>query len=256
MILEKELWTDASITFLSSDIVEYDMKEAGFSIIRENRLLNSETIKELAELPNKDIRHRKIGLLERGNRSLRQGMSNGFKQYRLWFGEANGLKDEDILSIKKDAIFVKKFCDNTEYGDYVKFAQKHVYYAFMQFTSNAGKFEFYLGSDSFDVKGLHDNNVVLHENGMIPVIKRVMSLLSQYDELGAKRYVVRVMNDYKKYKVPVEYYREFNSVSGYRLLQNDEEHVVREVGESYKTNLIIDYNYVNVLVPLLNIVMG
>ena len=50
MILERELWTDKSISFLVSDIVEYDMKSAGFSIIQERNLLPENEIHEIANI--------------------------------------------------------------------------------------------------------------------------------------------------------------------------------------------------------------
>lgn len=252
MILERELYTDKSITFLVSDIVEYDIREAGFSIIKERNLLPQEQIDEIARIQNKKDRHIKVGLVQRGNKKLREDLTKGFKDFRVWFGEANQLTDDDILSVKKDAIFVKKFCYNTEYGDHIRFIEKNVYTAFMQF----GSFEFYLKEDGLDVKGILNDNLELHVRGMLPIIRRVMVLLSQYDEEEALKYVVKTMNDYKFYRLPVECYREFNSVNGYRVWQNDDEQVVKSVGESYKNNLIIDYNYINILVPLLNIVMG
>lgn len=252
MILERDSWTDKSISFLVSDIIEYDMQAAGFSIIKELKLQPPEIIEELENIKDKHFRSRRIGLLQRGNKEFRDKLTKGFSTFRLWFGEANQLEDDDILSIKKDAIFVKKFCYNTEYGDHIRFVEKNVYTAFMQF----GSFEFYLKDDGIDVKGMLDDTLKLHSSGLIPIVRKVMILLSQYEDKEAIKYIVKVMNDYKFYKLPVECYREFNSVSGYRIWQNDEETIVKSVGESYKTNLIIDYNYANILVPLLNLVMG
>lgn len=252
MILERDNWTDKSITFLISDIVEYDMKEAGFSIIKERGLLPQEQIDEIDSITDKKERKVKIGLIQRGNKKLRDDMAKGFKDFRIWFGEVNQLTDDDILSVKKDAIFVKKFCFNTEYGNHIRFVEKNTYTAFMQF----GPFEFYKTDTGIDVKGIINDNLALHEKGLLPIIFKVMTLLSQYEEESAIKYVTKIMNDYKFYRLPVECYREFNSMSGYRIWQNDNEAVVKDVGGSYKNNLIIDYNYVNVLIPILNIVMG
>ena len=251
-ILSRERYTDSSISFLISDIVEYDMKEAGFSIIKEKKLLPQSTIDEISKINDKYKRKVAIGKLERGNTELKKGKANGFKEYRELFGETNGLKDEDILSIKKDAIFVKKFCYYTKFGEHVEFVEKNVYRAFMQF----GQFEFYMNDEKIDVKGLVDENVAKHQNGMMLVIRRVMELLSIYDDVKALKYIVKIINQYKTYQLPVEYYREFNSTSGFRIIQLDNEQIVTDIGESYKENLIIDYNFVNVLVPLLNLVMG
>lgn len=252
MILERELWTDKSISFLVSDIIEYDMREAGFSIIKERKLLPQNQIDEIAKIPDKKMRHIEVGKVQRGNKTLREELARGFKDFRVWFGEANQLTDDDVLSVKKDAIFVKKFCYNTEYGDHIRFVEKNTYTAFMQF----GSFEFYLKDNGLDVKGIQNDNLELHETGLLSIIYKFMKMMSQYEEKEATKYIVKVMNDYKYYQLPVECYREFNSVNGYRIWQNDNETVVKDVGESYKDQLIIDYNYVNILVPLLNIVMG
>lgn len=250
-ILSKERYTDSSISFLISDIVEYDMKEAGFSVIQQNKLLPQEEIDSLYQ-KTKEQRKIAIGKIERKNKALVKAKAEGLRQYRELFGEANNLKDEDILSIKKDAIFVKRYCYNTKFGDYIEFREKNAYQAFMQF----GPFEFYMNDSGVDVKGLIDSNVEKHQDGMMTVIHRVMKMLSEYNEIGAIKYVVKTIDLYKTYQLPVNYYREFNSTSGFRIIQLDEETIVRDVGESYKNQLIIDYNFVNILVPLLNLVMG
>ena len=243
---------DKSINFLSSDIIEYDMREAGFSVIQQNHLLPEKEIKRLKKFP-KEQRTIEIGKLERKDKALKQGKAKAFQYYRELFGSTNELTNEDILSVKKDAIFVKKYCYKTTFGDFVEFREKNVYKAYMHF----GSFEFYLTYDGrIDVKGLSDNNVPKHEKGMLQCIRQIMELFCQYDTKRAIKYIVKIIDMYKFYELPVDYYREFNSLSGYRLLQNDEEVVVYNVGESYKNQLIIDYNFMNVLVPILNLVLS
>ena len=66
------------------DMLEYDMKEGGYSIIREESLLTKDEIEELSHY-TKDERHVKIGKLQRGNPDLSKNLQNGFRKYRLLF---------------------------------------------------------------------------------------------------------------------------------------------------------------------------
>jgi hypothetical protein len=88
-------------------ITEYDLKDAGFTIIKHLNLLDNETIKYLESL-DKDDRNKKIGKLQkhRDHRDLSEKMNNEFIRIRKEFVRQNELYKEDILSIKKDALFI------------------------------------------------------------------------------------------------------------------------------------------------------
>ena len=250
--LNHDNWTDKTADFVISDIVEYDMRRAGLSIIKEDKLLPPEVIHRLETLEKKKS-DREIGLMERTNTVLKEGKKAGFKKYRQLFGEENGLTDDDILSVKKDAIFVKKFCYNTHFGDYIEFAEKNAYQAFLLL----GKLEIYWSESTIDVKGINDELLILHKDCISKVIWKFIGYLTRYDYDGARRYIVKVMDDYKKRLLPVGYYREFNQYSKFicYLDGESEPSSLTDVGDLMIPNLIIGYNYLNVFVPLLNLVI-
>ena len=115
--------------------------------------------------------------------------------------------------------------------------------------------EFYYNSDKLDVKGLHKDNEALHRDYMIGMIHGFIRCLSIADISRARDYLVKFMDDYKKRRLPVGYYREFNSDSGYLMNVGDQVIRVGDVSDEYKKDLRIEYNYLNVLVPLLNFVV-
>lgn len=225
-ILERDNWTTREFDFIISDIIEYDMKRAGLSIIKEKKLLDDETIRQLEKM-DKHLADERVGKMQIGNKELRDSLKAGFVEYRLKFGEANGLEDKDIISVKKDAIFVRRYCEVTEFDKYIKFAEKNHYEAFMKLQN----MEFYYGPEKLDVKGLHKDNEVLHKDYMIGMIHGFIRHLSMSDIVRARDYLVRFMDDYKRLRLPVGYYREFNSDSGYLMGVGDS--VIR-VGPMYR----------------------
>lgn len=250
--LKHSNWTDKSSDFIISDIIEYDMRRAGLSIIKEDKLLPPEVIAKLDKLPKKEC-DIKIGKMERSDKTLKDKKNSGFTKYRLLFGEANDLTDEDILSVKKDAIYVKKFCYETHFGEHIEFAEKNIYQAFLLL----GRYEIYWNENSIDVKGITDEHLKLHKDYIMKVIWKFIGYLTRYDYDGARKYIVQVMDDYKHRRLSAGYYREFNEYSKFICYLGNEEQPssLNDVGDSMIQNLVIGYNYLEVFVPLLGLVM-
>ena len=117
---------------VNEEIIEYDMKSAGLSIIKSGKLLDERMISLLEILP-KDQRSIKIGNLQKRDKELTRKLNEGFEYYRKVFLESNDVKDDDIISIKKDAIFTTKRCKNMEF-DYVKLVEGFEHRVFLHGT--------------------------------------------------------------------------------------------------------------------------
>lgn len=248
-ILRRDNWTTQEFDFIISDIIEYDMKRAGLSIIKEKKLLDEETIRELEKM-DKHLADEKVGKMQINNKFLRDSLKEGYVEYRLKFGEANGLQNSDIISVKKDAIFVRRYCEYTEFDSHIKFVEKNHYEAFLRLQN----MELYYNPDKLDVKGLHKDNQPLHKD-MISMLHTFIRHLSMSDITRTRDYLVKFMDDYKHLRLPVGYYREFNSDSGYLLNMGDGVIRVDNVSDEYKRDIRVEYNYLNVLVPLLSFVV-
>ena len=129
-ILTKSLWTDPA-DFIISDIYEYDMKRGGLSVIKEYSLLPQDEIEKL-EKEEKKTATINIGKLHNKHTGLASKMNEGFMKARLLFGELNELQDSDIISIKKDAIFTRKYCDIQQITDNILFREENAYDAFVR----------------------------------------------------------------------------------------------------------------------------
>ena len=121
-------------------IVEYDLKSANTSLCREYKLLPIESINKIDEMKKSD-RVKTIGKLMRKDKEFKKGLKDAFVDIRRRFFEENGIKDDDILSIKKDAIFCLKTVPREEFG-YCRFVPKNKYTSYL----NLNRLEFYYNS--------------------------------------------------------------------------------------------------------------
>ena len=258
-ILQRDNWT-TNVDFIIGDIYEYDMRRAGLSIIKEKGLLPEEEIKKLESMDKHDS-DVAIGKMERSNKELREKKKEGFKEYRLMFGEMNDLTDDNIISVKKDAIFCTKYCSETKIGNHIEFREKNQYHAFLRLPGKGEpNKELYWNSytGDIDVKGIGDDLVSLHKDYLLKSISMVIRKLSSYDNAGALNTLVRLMNDYKFRRLPAGYYREFNANSKFRQIIADRELLIdaEDMSGYYLETMRIEYNYLNVLVPLFDLVVS
>ena len=149
----KQVWFNPNIEYIfDTDIIEYDMKDAGFNIIKEYRLLPERTIKDLEMLGKGIDRHIAIGKMQGKDKEFSDRLSQKFAEMRAVFIDSNSLADSDIISVKKDAIFTIKECDVTMFGN-IHFAEKNRYSSYIRF-SNIGDIEIYYSDNGMDIKGL------------------------------------------------------------------------------------------------------
>ena len=248
-ILTKSLWTDPA-DFIISDIYEYDMKRGGLSVIKEYSLLPQEEIEKL-EKEEKKTSTINIGKLHHKFKGLAGQMNEGFMKARLLFGELNELKDSDIVSIKKDAIFTRKYCGVNQITDNILFREKNAYDAFIRI----GKIEFYWSPEKMDVKGISDERLIYHKD-ILEFISRIIQYMVRYDNKSALKLIVKYMNDYKKRTLPINFYREFNADSKFIFMLNESTVLqLDNIGEEHIRELKIEYNYLNILVPLMNLLL-
>ena len=243
---EKELYVNDNIPYIfNTFIYEYDMKEAGFSIIKDYMLLDIDTINKLKAMSKHD-RAIKIGKLQRKDKTLSDGLKVGFVDCRQQFITSNNLEDNDIISIKKDALFVKKRCKNCEFLNNILFRVKNTYTSYIRLE----KVELYYSPERLDIKGISDDMVELHADGILEFIRKVFRTIETGTEIDVIRYIISFIDKYKAKKLPISYYREFNSRSLYTRIDTDDfyENYIDDIDM-----LNIRYNYDNIIIPILQI---
>ena len=228
----KSTWLNPNIEYLfNDDIIEYDIHDAGFSLIQQYQLLPPEKIKELERIPRGIQRHIQVGVLQRDDKEFSKRLTDKFTEVRALFMMMNQLKDDSIISVKKDAIYTIGKVKRTTFGK-VKFMEKNHYSSYIRF-SDITNLELYYGENGIDVKGMGDAAVNRHRLYMLEFLRKLIKSIEEQDS-SVKRKFMRFFNQYKFDELDEEFYIEFNNVS------RDQNKL---------------FNYANLLIPLLKIIM-
>lgn len=227
----KSVWYNPNIEYLFDDeIREYDMRDAGFSIIQQYKLLPPEKIQELAGLSHDD-RNKRVGIMQR-DKSFSEALLSKFAEVRTIFINLNELDDDNIISVKKDAFFVIGRYRRTTFGK-IEFRVKNEYSSYIRLP-NIQNMEFYYSSAQLEVKGMGDSAVNRHRLYMLDFVRKVISGIEAHNTSQVKRLIKTFVDQYKGQELPEEYYLEFNNMS---------------------KNLDPIFNFREVIIPLIQIVM-
>lgn len=228
----KSVWLNPNIEYLFNDeIIEYDIQDAGFSLIKQYHLLPDEKIRELTLMGKGKERHIAVGILQRNDKEFTKNLMDKFAEIRRIFISMNDLKDDDIISIKKDAIFTTKICNKTKF-DNIVFAEKNHYTSYIRFP-NVNNIELYYSTKGIDVKGMNDHAVNRHRLYMMEFIRKYINMVEGKNP-RVKRYIMDFIMQYKALELDEAYYLEFNSVS---------------------KELNVLFNFQNIIIPLAQIIL-
>jgi hypothetical protein len=267
-LLSKSRWTDPTDLYIG-EIVEYDMKDGGLSIIKEENLLPLKEIKKIEAIPKGIERDMYVGKLRYSKdasiRNIAKKQEKLFSKYRIMFGNANDLEVSDIFSIKRDAVFLKRYANQTEFGNYINFREKHRYDIYIllgkdelktNLQSRHRTYEVYYNtfSDEISIKGIKDENInAYHMNGLVPVIKKYLRHISRFDYYAATKYIVDIIDDYKCHRLPIDCYREFNDESDFKFQIDGKTFGTMDANIEMIEHIDVRYNFNHILVPMLNL---
>ena len=227
----KDIYYNVNIEYLIDDeIIEYDMSDAGFSLIKQFRLLPMEKINELEKIPKGRDRHIQVGIIQRDDKVFSERLKECFARMREAFITSNKLLDNDIIAVKKDAIFTSKICNKLKF-DNIQFNAKSTYSSYIRFPE-LNNLEIYYNNNEVDIKGMGEIAFRKHRIYMIEFIIKIIKLLESRDN-KVKREIIAFVDEYGAGKLAQEYYLEFNS-------------------KSSTINPI--YNYLHIIIPLISII--
>ena len=152
---QQTTWLNKDIEYLfNEEIIEYDIRDAGFSIIKAFNLLPQQEIRRLETFEKGFPRHKEVDILLRNDLALSSALLNKFIQVREFFVNANEITSDQIISVKKDAFFVIGECKKRKFG-IIEFIPKHTYSSYIRF-HKADNIEIYYNDGVLDIKGIGD----------------------------------------------------------------------------------------------------
>ena len=166
-----------------SSIVEWDIKAANVSIMEYYEIYPKEKIERLKSL-DKMKREISVGMIMKKDKDFSKKLEAGFNTIIQEFIEVNKVPDDSIISIKRDAIFVKNWnIKKSAFGDCVLFVPKNEYTMYI----NLPMYEIYISNTKVDVKGINDTKLPLHANGMCRFFQDINSI--SYNKYEVNKYL-------------------------------------------------------------------
>lgn len=204
---------------INRKIREYDLSKANISaLLWTGRISESEYNQYL--VMDKNTRERLIGLAIGKDKSIYDSIQEGIIYAKKQLFETNGLEDKNIVSIHNDAVFVRSNnpLPNVQFGPFI-FNIKNQYTTYMRLD----KLEVYFIAEEkmgevsikIDIKGLGDNVIESHRNGMMDVISKVCYFLECGNIVEAIEYMNITYRDFAYRQLPLTFYRSFDNDNAY-----------------------------------------
>ena len=242
-IAEKTNYLNKEIVYLKNTrISEYDIRSAGFTVIKSKRLLPQEELDMLDKM-EKHERNVWIGKRILKYPKISEEIINTLAQVRKDFVVLNGIREDEILSIKKDAIFlIKKVPDTLKVGDF-EFRPKATYSSYLYV--NQKEFYYSSGNDTMDVKGIPEEAKAQQEKFLLRDLRKILSMGEKLTADQMFTFLKQYRSKYLGRQLEHGTYRDLESgmfsVDGYAM---------DSVSQETLAGLDISQNYIKYLVPL------
>jgi len=245
---------------INSDIIEWDIKSAGMSIIQEYKMISQTKINKLLKLP-KDTMNISVGLIGQKDKVFARDLEENFNTVIKLFMEQNNLDiDYDVISVKRDAVFtINREIKKDSIGEFITFIPKNRYHAYIYIKP----FEFYLKRNKFpDIKGLSGDKetrnylLSLHENGILNLIQELVQICetTNMDARKINNFCAEFVAMYKKRELDFDYYREFGTESKFKYVAFNNVMMMDNINASVLRSIDITHNYQKIILPLINLV--
>ena len=264
-LVEKDIFLSSISYIKNTRITEYDIKTAGFNIIREYKLIDEETIKMLEKL-EKQERTIEIGKLMKQNPQLNIELTKKFAEVRKKFVIKNNIQEEDILAVKKDAIFIiSKSLVHLKLGEYLEFVPKNIYTSYLYI--NGMEFYFSSYTKKLDIKNFkrdfNAESIIMKASGeeinldfnthpLILDMKRLIALSEKITQKELFNSLKRYRKKYLNKELPIETYRELKS--GYFTFTNSDM-AIKFATDELLSDIDISRNYIDFLMPFFAILL-
>lgn len=231
--------------YINTYIREYDLSKANINALLYQGRISKSQYNDFYNMEKKQ-REITIGKMISKDRTIYQDIQSGIKEAKRKLFLTNDIEDLDIVSIKNDAIFiVGKYLQQTEFPPFT-FVIKNEYNIFLQLQ----ELEIYY-SDSIDnggyninidVKGIGDDNLLLHQYGMLDLICEVCRRLQRESIDETMSYVSMMYNKFINRELGKEYYRNFDSFSMYIIPTFMQFVQIPDISEDMKYTVDINRN--------------
>ena len=212
---------------INMDIREYDLKQANISVLNQMNILSDDLYNKLknSEKMNREVY---IGKMIRKNPDIVKAVKSGITEARRLFFQSNNLDDMNVLYIDNDSITTiqpfgyKPIIKYTKFSDYIEFRQKNSYTSFYRLPDMDFLY-FNNGSvESFRLKNVDSNRVSsIHKGYFMDLLLSIAYMIQNRQLVDCINIIRDMYNEYVTRSMDIDYYREFNSRSMYKVLNTN-----------------------------------
>jgi hypothetical protein len=234
-------------------IYEYDIKAANVSVLRACEKITEEQYLNYLMMP-KQLREYNIGMMIKmeNNGSLLKSetyntIQKGIEEAKYQLFTLNNLEDSQVIRVASDAVYVAKKVDGilpvtiVPVGKgTVQFKVNGPWNVMIKMPTNVILFINFL-SNGYDitVKGIKDELLQFHQ----PMLGFICETISYVLAADKKSTLLKFKDFYQQYlnrELPIEFYREFNAGSSFRIMNSDIGS--QFIDEKYKNYIDISFN--------------
>jgi len=213
-LYERSLYTK-DVNWVVHEIFEYDITKANISMLLQYGYITPNEFKMYSEMPKlqRQIAIGRLQKIQTYNNAIQKGLEHARKELFT----LNNIKDEETISIKKDAVYVIRRLNVTDFGN-IHFTLRGRYSIFMNIMGLEIYFYYDEVNDTYDieVKGINDSVLYKHEPFM-SILCNALKKVQQGNVQAAIQYIMDIRTKYVSKELPTEYYREFHRGSWYSL---------------------------------------
>ena len=237
---------------ISEYIREYDLSKANINMLLKYKVIDKKTYDQLYNGP-KLAREIAVGKMIEVDRRVGEVIKKGIIEAKRLFFIANDINDENIVSIRNDAVFLlNKSASITQVDEYSLFNLKNTYTSFY----NLDYYELFYSLDTFsqlesiDIKGIKDENfqkiIPYHDKYFLDFLMTLFNMAQTSTIKDCINYLTTFYNLYISRKLPIEYYREFTTNSFYSIVEfspcSVNKYYTEFIDPSYKNFVDISFN--------------
>lgn len=239
-----------AVDVFNGQITEIDMVAAGMTVIRNDALVSPAVLARLERLPKLE-QSVAVGKLSRlpGFKDLAGRVTEGIRARLEYVLEINGVTTDRIVSVKRDAVFVSGppparmvLSDGTRFkvkGSYTSFAR-------------LGQVEVYAvpRRGLAVIKGIPQEKRHLHDDFTTRMVLDVLFMMERDDMKAAAGTLQRFRREYVSRKLPLGFYRSFDSSSGYVMRCGTQSYLFDGESDVDRDDIEIVHNLRSVVIPL------
>lgn len=246
-LYKKHNYLNKCITFINNSmIVEYDMHNAGLSILHHNGIIDDENFNYLQSL-DKLQKNITVGKFLRDNSDANDFLVQEFVNVRKEFFTQNNINDDSVLAIKKDAIFlINKSPHVLKLNDDYEFIKKNIYNSYININ---GKEHYYsMNDDILDTKGYSKEIKEFHKNYLFKFLKECLKIKMPNNDYLLTEKLLVFKNEFVEKSLDIGYYNDI-LFGGYLVDICGNVYTVPNISNT--ENVIINNN-LNFLLELIN----